>query len=77
MKTMTSALPDWYLVPRLWRTIARKEVGFGQGICEEVPSLQIGNGMTSFSVTGSRGGVIVIDIGWEGGTPSFDATGNA
>ena len=77
VKTMTSVLGDLYLVPSVWRAIARKEVGFEQGICEEVPSLQIGNGTTSFSVTGSRGGVIDIDIGWEGGSPSFGATGNA
>lgn len=77
VKTMTSTLPDWRLVPRIWWVYRGEEVGFMRGICEEVPSLQIGNGMTSFSVTVSRGGVIVIDIGWGGASPGFGATGNS
>jgi len=61
-KIMTSALPNWYLVPSFRGAGRGEEAGFVQGIREGVSSLQIGNGMTSFSVTVSLCGVIVIDI---------------
>jgi len=62
VKLMTSILPYWHLVPSFRRGHRREEDGFMQGIREGVHRLQIGNGMTFFSVTASRGGVIVIDI---------------
>ena len=62
---MTRVWSRWRLVLSLYGAGRGEEAGLRQrrGINEGVARLQIGNGMTHFSVTASRGGDIVIDIG--------------
>ena len=55
-KIMTRALLDLYGADRGGEVCFRDRRGV-------VPRLQIRNGITSFPVTASRGGVIAIDIG--------------
>lgn len=64
-KTMTRVFPRWRLILSLYGGDRREKAGLRhrRGVHEGVAWLQIGNGMTRFFVTASRGGDIVIDIG--------------
>ena len=75
-KTMTRVFPYWYLIPSLYGAERGEVVSFRhrRGVHEGVPRLQIVDGMIYFSVTASRDGAVVIDIGREKGSPSVDTT---
>jgi len=77
-KVMTRVLPYWCLNPGLYCAARGEGVGFRhwREAHEGMLMLQIVNGMTPFSVTGSRGGVIAIDIGWGRRCSSFNTAGD-
>ena len=78
-KTMTRALPHRILIPDLYRTCRWQafDPRYWRGVHEEARRLQIVHGMTSFSVTACRDGVIITDISRGRGRPNIGTTGDA
>lgn len=63
LNAMTRVLSSWDSIPNL-DGADRVGLGYLRGNREGVRREQIVDGITSFSVTASRGGVITIDICW-------------